>query len=72
MQRRARRSSPPLDSSGRCSTVDARSSVAIVWTHPEFRVSAMASDGTAFGIVRPHLGEEPERSLLELRGVAFR
>lgn len=57
---------------GQVTTVDPRSSLAILWTHPDFRASAMASDGTAFGIVRPHLGEEPERSLLELRGVAFR
>ncbi len=57
---------------GQVTTVDASTSLAILWTHPDFRASAMAADGTAFGIVRPHLGEEPERSLLELRGVAFR
>ncbi len=57
---------------GQVTTVDPRTSLAILWTHPDFRASAMADDGTAFGIVRPHLGEEPERSLLELRGVAFR
>ena len=57
---------------GQVSTVDRRTSLAILWTHPDFRASAMATDGTAFGIVRPHLGDEPERSLLELRGVAFR
>ncbi|GMV09034.1 MAG TPA: rod shape-determining protein MreC [Gemmatimonadaceae bacterium] len=57
---------------GQVTTVDPRTSLAILWTHPDFRASAMAADGTAFGIVRPHLGEEPERSLLELRGVAFR
>lgn len=57
---------------GQVTTVDPRTSLAILWTHPDFRASAMAADGTAFGIVRPHLGEEPERSLLEMRGVAFR
>ncbi len=57
---------------GQVTTVDGGTSLAIMWTHPDFRASAMAADGTAFGIVRPHLGEEPERSLLELRGVAFR
>jgi rod shape-determining protein MreC len=57
---------------GQVTTVDPGTSLAILWTHPDFRASAMAADGTAFGIVRPHLGEEPERSLLELRGVAFR
>lgn len=57
---------------GQVTTVDPRSSLAILWSHPDFRASAMSADASAFGIVRPHLGEEPERSLLELRGVAFR
>jgi rod shape-determining protein MreC len=57
---------------GMIETVDARSSVAIVWPHPDFRVSAMSADGTAFGIVYPHLGSGATRFLLELRGVAFR
>jgi rod shape-determining protein MreC len=57
---------------GQVTTVDPRTSIAILWSHPDFRASAMAADGTVFGIVRPHLGDEPERSLLELRGVAFR
>ena len=57
---------------GQVTTVDPRSSLAILWTHPDFRASAMSADGSAFGIVRPHLGEESGRSLLELRGVAFR
>jgi len=57
---------------GMIETVDARSSVAIVWPHPDFRVSAMSADGTAFGIVYPHLGSGATRFMLELRGVAFR
>lgn len=57
---------------GQVTTVDPRSSLAILWTHPDFRASAMSADGSAFGIVRPHLGDESGRSLLELRGVAFR
>ena len=57
---------------GQVTGVDPRTSTAIMWSHPDFRASAMAFDGSAFGIVRPHLGEEPERSLLELRGVMFR
>ncbi|HEX4933315.1 MAG TPA: rod shape-determining protein MreC, partial [Gemmatimonadaceae bacterium] len=57
---------------GQVTTVDPGSSVAILWTHPDFRASAMSADGSAFGIVRPHLGEEPGRFLLEMRGVAFR
>lgn len=47
-------------------------STAILWTHPEFRVSAMSVDGGAFGIVAPHLSDEPGRFLLELQGVAYR
>ena len=57
---------------GQVTTVDPRSSLAILWTHPDFRASAMSADGSAFGIVRPHLGEESGRSLLELRGVRAR
>ncbi len=57
---------------GMVETVDSHSSVAIVWPHPDFRVSAMSADGTAFGIVYPHLGAGATRFLLELRGVAFR
>jgi len=57
---------------GMIETVGARSSVAIVWPHPDFRVSAMSVDGAAFGIVYPHLGSGATRFLLELRGVAFR
>jgi rod shape-determining protein MreC len=53
-------------------TIDPNSSQVILWTHPEFRVSAMAADGSAFGIINPHQGSDPERFLLELRGVAFR
>jgi rod shape-determining protein MreC len=57
---------------GIITSVDPSTSLAILWTHPEFRASAMAADGSAFGIVQPHGGDEPERYLLELRGVAFR
>jgi rod shape-determining protein MreC len=32
----------------------------------------MAPDGSAFGIVAAHLGDEPERYLLEMRGVPIR
>ncbi|MBM3906676.1 MAG: rod shape-determining protein MreC [Gemmatimonadetes bacterium] len=57
---------------GMIERVDARSSVAIVGPHPDFRVSAMSADGSSFGIVYPHLGSGATRFLLELRGVAFR
>ncbi|MBV6520826.1 MAG: hypothetical protein MNPFHGCM_00944 [Gemmatimonadaceae bacterium] len=51
---------------------DPGTSQAILWTHPDFRVSAMAADGSAFGIVQPHQGPDPDRFMLEMRGVAFR
>jgi rod shape-determining protein MreC len=54
---------------GMVETVDPTMSLAIIWAHPDFRVSAMAADGTAFGIVKAHLGSAPERYLLELSGV---
>lgn len=57
---------------GVVTTVDPETSLAILWTHPDFRVSAMTSNGATFGIVKPHLGDLPERYLLEMRGVAFR
>lgn len=64
-------------------TVDPTMSLAILFAHPDFRVSAMSADGSAFGIVQPHLAKTEagssqssylasERWLLELRGVPFR
>lgn len=47
-------------------------STAILWTHPDFAVSAMSANGSVFGIIKPHLGEDAGRFMLELRGVAFR
>lgn len=61
---------------GLVQTVDPRMSIAILYSHPDFRVSAMSADGSAFGIVYPHLDVRPgrlaERYLLELRNVPFR
>jgi rod shape-determining protein MreC len=57
---------------GSVTSVDPETSLAILWTHPDFRVSAMTADGSTFGIIKPHLGSEPARYLLELQGVAFR
>ena len=57
---------------GMVKSVDPTMSIAIAWAHPDFRVSAMAVDGAAFGIVGAHLGGEPERYLLEMRGVPMR
>ena len=61
---------------GMVQTVDPRLSIAILYSHPDFRVSAMSQDGKAFGIVYPHLDMRPtrmaERYLLELRNVPLR
>ena len=63
-------------------TVDPSMSLAILFAHPDFRVSAMSADGSAFGIVQPHIAGtgaptnaaylQSERWLLEMRGVPFR
>jgi rod shape-determining protein MreC len=45
---------------------------AMLWTHPDFRVSAMSPDGTAFGIAQAHLSGPTGGYLIELRGVPFR
>ncbi|MEP7000003.1 MAG: rod shape-determining protein MreC [bacterium] len=63
-------------------TVDPTMSLAILFAHPDFRVSAISANDSAFGIVQPHVStssttQEPaylrsERYLLEMRGVPFR
>jgi rod shape-determining protein MreC len=45
---------------------------ALLWTHPDFRVSAMSPDGSAFGIAQAHLTSATGGYLMELRGVPFR
>jgi rod shape-determining protein MreC len=57
---------------GMVTTVDPGSSLAILWTHPDFRVSAQSVGSNVLGIVQRHVGTEGERYLLELTGVAFR
>lgn len=57
---------------GMVERVDPTMSHVIVWTHPDFRVSAMSADGSAFGIVQAHLGSAASRFMLEMRGVPFR
>lgn len=52
-------------------TVEPATAVAIVWAHPDFRVSAMTLDGSALGIVAAHGARGPGRLLLELRGVPY-
>ena len=53
-------------------SVEQETSTALLWTHPDFSVSAISADGRVFGIIKPHLGSGVDRFLLELRGVAFR
>jgi rod shape-determining protein MreC len=56
-------------------TADPTISIAILFSHPDFRASAMSGDGSSFGIVYPHLQQGLAGSgeyLLELRGVPFR
>jgi rod shape-determining protein MreC len=60
---------------GLVQTADPNISIAILFSHPDFRASAMSGDGTAFGIVYPHLQQGlggGGEYLLELRGVPFR
>jgi len=68
---------------GTVQTVDPTMSLAILYPHSEFRASAMAVDGSAFGIVSPHISGgaqearegqtvRPDRYMLEMRGVPFR
>ncbi len=52
-------------------TVDAFTSVAIVWTHPDFRASAMTEDGRIFGIIAPMGTEGMNTVLMELNGVPY-
>jgi rod shape-determining protein MreC len=57
---------------GMVERVDARRSEVITWAHPDFAASAMSADGSAFGIIKPHLAPGARRYLLELRGVRYR
>ena len=57
-------------------TVDPTMSLAILFAHPDFRVSAMSADGSAFGIVQPHLAKSgttaTQSSYLRLGALAAR
>ncbi len=46
-------------------------SLAIDWSHPDFRVSAMTTDGDNHGIVEPERGTSREQDRLVLNGVDF-
>ena len=70
-----RRLSPvisPDGAVGMVTDVDPTMSEAMIWTHPDFRVSAMSEDGSAFGIIQPHLASATSGYLMELHGIPFR
>ena len=51
--------------------VGEQSSLAMDWTHPDFRASAMTVDGDVFGIVESRRGAFREEDRLMLNGVPF-
>jgi len=52
-------------------SVDAHSSIAMAWSHPDFRVSAMVEGGRIFGIVAARRGEIAGE-VMELTGIGYR
>ncbi len=56
---------------GTVQTADPTISIAILYTNPDFRASAMAVDGSTFGIIYPHAAHASgsDAYMLELRGV---
>jgi rod shape-determining protein MreC len=62
----------PLGLLGVVRSVDARRSVAVLWTHPDFRVGAMTRDGSVFGLVAPDGATGPNTLAMVLRGVPYR
>ena len=57
---------------GMVSSVSSKSSVAMSWAHPEFRVSAFTVSGNAFGVVAPSNEGRNGEGALEFRGVPYR
>lgn len=57
---------------GMLQSTGGRSSVAITWAHPDFRVSAVTEDGSVLGIVAPSSSTDASEAFLEFRGVAYR
>jgi rod shape-determining protein MreC len=53
-------------------SVTRKSSVAMSWAHPEFRVSAFTISGNAFGVVAPSNEGRNGEGALEFRGVPYR
>lgn len=56
---------------GVVSDVQENSAMAMDWTHPDFRASAMTVDGRAYGIVESRRGRFREEDLLALTGAPF-
>lgn len=56
---------------GQVQQVQTDYALAIDWSHPEFRVSAMTSDGESHGIIEPERGRFREQDRLVLSGVDF-
>ncbi|HVA58513.1 MAG TPA: rod shape-determining protein MreC [Gemmatimonadaceae bacterium] len=56
---------------GLVQSADPTTSIAMLFSNPDFRVSAMTADGGVFGIVYPHAGSGGDGYLLELRNVVF-
>lgn len=52
-------------------SVDAHTSVAMAWSHPDFRVSATVEGGRIFGLVAARRGET-QGEVMELTGIAYR
>ena len=48
-----------------------RSALAIDWTHPEFRASAMTEDGITYGFVEPRAGPARELDRMVLNGAPY-
>jgi rod shape-determining protein MreC len=59
---------------GTIRTADPTMSIAILYTDPDFRASAMTADGATFGIVYPHnaTASGGDAYMLELRGIPTR
>jgi rod shape-determining protein MreC len=53
-------------------SVTSRSSIAMSWAHPEFRVSAFTIGGNALGVVAPSAEGRNGEGSLELRGIPYR
>lgn len=52
--------------------VDQHTSIAMTWAHPEFRVSAVSSNGQVAGIVGPTSTGDASRTGLEFRAITYR